>query len=478
MVNISGEIGPQNIKAVLKETEIRRVQPDVAFKAVGTQRPNANYREHDDRLNSLWRNRETNEHLSKEPVLPIEPSRKVISNDLELKPLLLGTLLASGSWKASFLSEYFGIKDPQEIEKRFGQQTKCNAKLRKMREDLGENEFLNRVSRYLDGMLNQAVAKEDKYKFGRLTVGLELEVVRGLVAEFLHVYKNTKNTQAKRIDSLQEVGLPISYDALREIPLPKSTSTHEQLKAFLLMFQSGLIEADNFVGIHLNLGGLRRLDSNLFLLQYMSTAAGLFQEKINPNREFHPLGEENRHWAKPLYEGDYSSSWGLPFVVRPNRVIEFRWLGECSNYMKYAKGLETFVYACEAIAAWQKVNDKYLNVTDKERQLASVWDRMKSQALSQFQTYQIDGAKYDYFEQDAEKCAALESQIMNRVATGNFEGELPAQEIEHNTKRRNEMYEVFREGRGEVKRILQEKPVSMSTDSRGTSLGGGGVIGG
>jgi hypothetical protein len=49
MGNESGEIGQQQIKSVIAETGIKRVTPDVAFKAVGKQRPNATFSDFDER---------------------------------------------------------------------------------------------------------------------------------------------------------------------------------------------------------------------------------------------------------------------------------------------------------------------------------------------------------------------------------------------------------------------------------------------
>jgi len=451
-----GEIGTPNIKAVLKEAGTKKVKPDIAFKTVGAQRPEANWYDLENRTYDLWKHKNAREFWSKGPTLTIEPSDRQISSDLELKPLLLGTLLTTGSWKEPFLCEYLGIKDPIEIEKRFSSQEACDAELQRIKTMLGEDEFLERVSKHLDSTLHKANEKEDKYRFGRLTVGLELEVMR-FSQKYNRTYHTTSDEQAKNIDSLQAVGLPVTYDALREVPLPKSASTHEQLKAFLLLLHSGLIESDNTVGIHLNIGGLKRLDSNLFLLQYMSKAAGLFQDSIDASREFHPLGDENKHWAKPLYENNSDSPRGLPFRIRNNGVIEFRWGKTSDNYMKTAKGLETFVYACEAIAAWQKVADHDPDVTEKDRQLASVWDRMKARALTQLEAYNIPGAQYDHFETNAEICADIESKIMNRVATWDSAGGLSQRNKERNAIRRGAMYDILREGRGEVKQILQPK---------------------
>lgn len=262
---------------------------------------------------------------------------------------------------------------------------------------------------------------------------------------------DSEKTQREKVDSLQEVGLPIAYDAFREIPLPKSPSTHEQLKAFLLLTKAQLMKISPLerVGIHLNIGGIKRLDSNLFLLHFMNTAANLTLETSGHYELWFPLGSENEHWAKPLYEDDEKSPHGLPFRIRTNGVIEFRWVAHygITNYNRAVKGFETFVYACEAIAAWQKVQDSDPGITEKDHKLAAIWEKMKTEALKLLNGYGLRGAEFDFFYANADKCAELEWQIVQKTAQpsrGDPRGE-----------NQQKMYNVFLEGRKEVKQILR-----------------------
>jgi hypothetical protein len=200
----------------------------------------------------------------------------------------------------------------------------------------------------------------------------------------------------------------------------------------------------------------------------MADAAGLFLTRIYKDDEFHPLSAEEKRWAKTLYESDENSPGGLPFRVRKNHVIEFRWLkvrDGFDDYKKAARGFETFVHACGAIAAWQKVHDQDANITEKDRKLAAVWDRMKAQALNQLQLYGIPNAKFDYFFTNAEELSHQIKLIRNCVATHHRSrsGIISEDRLESNRIRRQAMYNVFREGRREIKRILQEETIPVGS---------------
>ncbi len=460
-----------NVKAILKQTGNGTVNSTDAFTSVGAQRPKANPEDQSSRERDLEFNRRKKERWTQAPVTPIEASDRQLSTQLELKPLLLGTWLTNGSWKSRFLEAYLGINDHREAQLRFNSIEKCDIELQRISQELGEDIFLDTVSQYLFQKLDAAIEKEKKFQTGKLTVGLELEIHVNQKREYASPTRHMPiDEQQRKIDALQHIGFEIGYDANREIPIPKSFSTHEQLKAFLLFIQSGLIEQTDNAGLHLNIKGLKRLDENLYLLEYMSAAAGLFRKNIPTDWDFDPLGEKNAPWAKLLFEGDPKSPKGLPFRVRESGIIEFRWLargGGIEDYMKAAKGLEIFVQSCEAITAWQKVEDKNPDVTHKDRQLAAIWNDMRVQGLTELETYGISKDQLYYFEKDARKCANLEQQIFEHVGTFSVNGLfLSNEKLKENKRRRDRMYyEIFVPGRTRIKKILQgEDLVASQTD--------------
>lgn len=314
----------------------------------------------------------------------------------------------------------------------------------------GGEQFLDKVTTHLEKELAVTEAKAKRHREGNLTVGLELEIIN-------YNFSNDDVSEAaklksKKIDALQEVGLPITYDALREVPLPYSQSVHEQLKAFLYLLHAKIIEgSDDHIGVHLNIGGFKRLDSNFYVLQQMVSAAGLMEEEIDPLDFFHPLYENNEHWAKPLYEWDLKSPRGLPFKVRRNGVIEFRWLGAVYDFQYSAKGYETLVDTCEALAAWQKVQDHDKGLSEKDKQLAKIWDEMKTEALIKFEEYGIPAYTVDHFYTDAEAFARQDSKIRHAVIDGSRM--FGARRIR---ARRKNMYEIFRNGRSKIRQVLKK----------------------
>ena len=99
-----GELNVDEIRDIFSQTENT---PEKAFEAIGQHRPEMTPLEKRKRRESLKEKREAVEYWAKAPVdAEIIPSDRKISSDLELEPLVLGTLLSTGRWKYPLLKQY------------------------------------------------------------------------------------------------------------------------------------------------------------------------------------------------------------------------------------------------------------------------------------------------------------------------------------------------------------------------------------
>src|SRR5690606_13926887 len=107
--------------------------------------------------------------------------------------------------------------------------------LRDMRDEMGDEEYKSQVVNTIVRDLETIHERNLRVPHGTLTFGLELEVIpRPIDTE------SDKTSQRAAIDSIQDIGIPVIYDALREIPLPYSQGSHEQLEAVQELMKIGL----------------------------------------------------------------------------------------------------------------------------------------------------------------------------------------------------------------------------------------------
>lgn len=157
---MSGEIGDLSqgqIKTVVKSLKGNQ-QIIPVLKAIGQERPKASREELEARLKQdkeLRQRRESRTGSAQQ----ITISERKISSGLELQPLLLGTLLTTGSWKQSFLKDYYHLSN-KELANQLPSQAQCDNRLKRIQEEIGEEGFIEAVSQHLAKEVDRSAQKE------------------------------------------------------------------------------------------------------------------------------------------------------------------------------------------------------------------------------------------------------------------------------------------------------------------------------
>lgn len=238
-------------------------------------------------------------------------------------------------------------------------------------------------------------------------------------------------------------------DMLREIPLPKSPSAHEQLKATLELIEMGMIKPEQEIAIHLNFGGFERFDQDFFMLDQIIRTSNLFGIEINPWDSDEPP-EEAR---KPLYEEDVFSPMGFPFKVRKDSVIEFRGLPQMIDYKSYAKGIKTVESLCESLAAYQRQDLGKEDKTGKDAELAAVWKDLRNNTRHNFGTWFHYGEIDSYYNfEDAEEYWKHVSRLKIKVATVGMDRET----LKENKSRSETIHNDVVEARIKTSKLLKD----------------------
>ncbi len=301
---------------------------------------------------------------------------------------------------------------------------------------------------------------EDR-RLGKLTFGIEVEVIGA-----------AKVKQVKEIDALQDLGFPISYDGVREIPIPKSNTTHEQLRTLYYLIKAGYIKPEQRIGIHFNVGGIPRLDENMFLLDQLINGANVFQETIVPSNAIHV----DSHAAKPLYE-DHDPYFsensgilaGMPFRVRSSGVIEFRWFPVIADpklkhpektfsrvpFRSTVKGVESIELLLEAVRSFQLVETGRGNKTDKK--LAQVWGDVVENTLENFAAMGLDrNTCYSIPETQKEYIEHIAMLRMNVANISFFDSPRANAIAQRNAERQRQLYNKVILARRDIRTTLKE----------------------
>ncbi len=237
-------------------------------------------------------------------LVPIEPSPKAISEELE--------------------PEYFTA-------------------VRIMQEDpaLSPGEALKAAQEYLQKRKREPLAHG-------LTVGNELELGRPRAhpAESHAEY-------ARMIDGLQNLGVMVDYDSLREVKFSKSRHAKDQLRAMYEMVRFGAIVEQQTIGIQINIGGFEDpigLIPDLIVAHMMMSSTNDFGEtRIGLGKDLR-LPENSR---KVLSQTLPHKIKTIPIRVRENGVVEFRGVyKKWPGYTSFARSFLRFMKVNEAIQAY------------------------------------------------------------------------------------------------------------------------------
>lgn len=241
-----------------------------------------------------------------------------------------------------------------------------------------------------------------RFSHVNLTYGLELELLPNTLSTELTRQEIAQ--QINEIDSLQSLGVPIGYDGIRELSLPKSISSRDQLRVIMELVKSGFIKPEQRVAVHINTGGLK-LDEKLFLIDLVLIASDIFSYNEHLNR---PTVTEDLYKRLLFENSSNDSRRGFPYSCRLHGVVEYRVTPtDAVNWPAFIRGVETFACAVEALAGYQRVQDGSSDQTDLR--LAGLWveflsnskDRMKEavdkrKGSGAFENLKLDRKIEDY----------------------------------------------------------------------------------
>lgn len=213
----------------------------------------------------------------------------------------------------------------------------------------------------------------------RLTnIGLEIELGRprglGSQNEILR-YTNT-------VDSLQEIGIMIDSDSLREIKLPKSEGTYEQAWAGYELERFGVITEDQTVGIQINVSGIENpaeIFGDLVVAHLMFSSTNYFGSSRIPIGKSVRLPDHSQKSTREDITVDWFMPSSVPVRIKSGDVVEFRgvfkkWEGS----LGFAKSLSTFGVVLECIAAYSA--DLANNIPPEEMSTqARLWLKLKAE---------------------------------------------------------------------------------------------------
>lgn len=286
----------------------------------------------------------------------IEPGGKHISDDLDIKPLILAGVLCSEEWKRRLLHtrKGTGVTSFEELQSAL-------EKDRYIREAV---ETINHVTELRLQRIEQA-------PHGVLTHGLEIEI--DSVNKGWATYRQQRN-----VERLQDLGLEVTYDGLREIVLGKSLNISDQMTAVEAILKMGLVTKDQALSIHYTMGGFTAFNAEFYVLDQIMEASGIGRNRQAPGERL--MVENNPAGNKPLYEDKPMSPMGLPFKqrTRPDGegvVVELRWAGTFKEYSGMVKYIETTAYLAEAMEQWTR---REHSIPGYNPELAEAWDILKS----------------------------------------------------------------------------------------------------
>lgn len=209
------------------------------------------------------------------------------------------------------------------------------------------------------------------------TIGVEIELGRPTAFR--------KNSAENReyldaVDGLQLLGVPVTYDALRELPLPYSSRASEQLKAILSLMQAGILRPDHKFRFQVTTGNFRGdLHEHLrdiYTIPLILEVANTFGRPRSADGKKLLPSEVGR---KPLSNSMQLGVDGLPFLLRNETTIEWRGLYFNDSFFRFLRGVFTLEDIMECFSAFSK---KQLGrqISSAEELMAQFWHYFIQQA--------------------------------------------------------------------------------------------------
>jgi hypothetical protein len=263
-------------------------------------------------------------------------------------------------------------------------------------QNIDQSEYERRVAETIRKMVRKIRDGDARASVGEVsTKGLEIEV--GPKGNYL----DTKILN--RLDSMQQLGVPVTYDWGRELPMPYSISMRDQLRAVYEMRRCNVIPKDHLMNFHLNFGGCdwHKGIPDAMILRQIIDSANLLNSTCaapTPPTESDPPGlyVNDGGRRKQLIEDRPSGPSGLPVAIRANGVLETREHGYEENFFKLVKDLSTIGALVEAASASVRLQSGRSTEEIRDTKLANVWGWVRAENMRILKSAGVDEAEYFY----------------------------------------------------------------------------------
>ncbi len=334
------------------------------------------------------------------------------------------------------------LRDQTGRRREFYLRVAKDPKLFKLREQVYRTEIFHLEPEEYEDLVAEAVLKKISDLRNRdLGYGENEAASKGLEME---IYKKDNLTQPGvriNLEAMQELGVPVTYDGCRELPLPWSVSMRDQLRALYEMIKAGVIPVEYSINFHLNFGGADWHEGleDAFVLQQIIDASGMMNAaslrpvKLNNGSD---IGIYLQGYGEKELIERVVSPRGQPVRIRMNGVLELRhfqqrWadsqitvinseLPEEDKNWAYKRELWSMFRDLNNIgamveAATASIRLKTGKSSDPERdtELARVWEIAKLRNLELADKFKIDDAKalYADIKKDGKDARKLETRF-------------------------------------------------------------------
>ncbi len=232
-----------------------------------------------------------------------------------------------------------------------------------------------------------------------LSSGMELEIFRE------KGYWPKRGLEKKLDQTEIFAGVPVVYDALRELPLPYSEGTRGQLRAVYELYKMGLIPEGHGVGMHLNIGGVdwaQGMKDVLILCQILdatnlSNQPNTFRHskhKKSLKSDDHSLKQEEI-MDKPFLQFDQGvSPVNIPARIRNGGVLEIRGVLSMSELPTIIRTVNNIYCLAEAAAAGIRLRSGRSKDLERDRELAGIWEYVKLESAKIDDEHGLDREDY------------------------------------------------------------------------------------
>ncbi|MFS8130698.1 MAG: hypothetical protein ACMG57_01835 [Candidatus Dojkabacteria bacterium] len=363
----------QNFEGELDQTHYQRLK--LIFKEIGKRRPDMNEAERTALIEEQRANLKNVTNASRKNIIPIEKVYKKISESLEVFYLVMSRMILEKSNDRSdsdiiVLTNYIlDLKEHKVINQ--------------------ENELVSLASNIYQ-KVDRRLKRDERYKKTDTTYGLEAELDN--LGDL-----NEESSWISAIDNLQNLGMRVVFDSARELPMSKSESPIDQLRALIELKKMNIILPSDHFSLHVNIGGIeqpREILEDVFVLnsivKLLSKNLITRPPELNEDSTF----QMDTSGSKSLFE-NLGRPIGFNIVLRESDVIEYRDLVTDPDFTfkDVAKILLIFSTLVDLVKSYSKV--KSGNASEQDILDAKRWVSIKESFYTKVGVMNIEGQDYN-----------------------------------------------------------------------------------